>query len=162
MIPFECLRVRNHCIHFSVFKPLLLPSFLSLQYKEMVYNGMLGEKMGNVRNKISLTGSKYRTPCISFTLEEFPFSHFLKAPDSSSLPLSAVPEMLYTDSHLITGLEECLISGRTLLAQNTILRVDSTGCTLNWRSNGFGCSAILPSCLALIESQSVKLKCTTQ
>lgn len=85
-----------------------------------------------------------------------------------------LPETLNTDSHLITvrmplvlhylfiPVSHILFGWWPLLAQNTILQGDSSGCTLYWCSNGFGCSAILPSCLALKKSQSVKLKCTSQ
>ena len=65
------------------FRVFLLPSFIpvSLQYKEMVYYGMLGEKVETFWDKISLTGCKWSnldapgsgTPLVSFIFQEFPF-----------------------------------------------------------------------------------------
>ena len=63
MVQFECLKVRNSLVSstfeefpFPIFSPC---SFLSLQYKEMVYYGRLGKKLEILRNKISLTDCKW-------------------------------------------------------------------------------------------------------
>ena len=69
MVQFECPWpwVTNPLVSFTleefpfpIFCPCSsLPSFLTLQYKEMVYYGRLGKKVDFFWNKISLTGGKW-------------------------------------------------------------------------------------------------------
>ena len=62
MVQLECPKYRNLCVSLT-FKSVPFPHFhpllLSLQYKELVYNGRLGEKVVNFGNNISLAGGKW-------------------------------------------------------------------------------------------------------
>ena len=81
---------------FSVPSSSFLPQFLSLQYKEMVYYGRLGKKVGTFWSKTTITGCKWAS--LNAPRSEISVSHLLlesslfpfSAPASSLLHLSAV------------------------------------------------------------------------
>ena len=71
---------------FSVPSSSFLPQFLSLQYKEMVYYGRLGKKVGTFWSKTTITGCKWAS--LNAPRSEISVSHSLL---ESSLFLISAP-----------------------------------------------------------------------